>query len=1717
MFLAGDIRMAKKSFLLIVSIMYSLNCPVSADGERDFYRGNYGPDADYILSGGLIKDLPPAIPMPVDYEGAGFAADRLSPVPAPGVHPRVIMSPSDVARMKKLVRMGDKAPRFFRIHLEALKRNKGWEIPPNYAYHNNPFGQDGNIAGWALLALLTDDRQLGRKAAQETVKHALFMEPRIDILNTCEAAKHFKQVSYDFVRTSLRFGPFTYTQAYYDGGKERIAALTKKHGVELAHTGDWTGSYYSLGWEYDYAYNFMTEAERDIVRRVVSKATYGKYDTGMAIPGHMYINNHMSSGANWIPLALAIEGEEGYDERILPIALWSLQNKLTYDLSSDGITYENTKGFIPVLAVLACARRQGADDPENLLRHSHLVARAYSNVQHARKLYNRYIGRHRYRKDTPRLQEVKSGLDEPRYWRASGGSGSGGHLEFWYVLKYFYPDNEMVDFVYNVKNSEFNADLYQGKEGEMYNSRLHYSWFHLPALSMLTASHDTDYHKLDSLEQFEDLPKFWFDSERGMVSMRNGWDQDAMLVHMENRIDQYYAGHETPQHGDFQIWADGIPWSPNLGAYRDASYRAMVTVDGLAGVYSPVSGDWMTAHDTPEAATAVAEMTTSYQWRKLAKLLHLDHPALEQAPLKMARWAEAAYKQDRFTELPYLPKIKEHYDGFAHLDYGPWHGETRVCERYVKWNDPLRHVFRTLHVARGDKPYLLVMDDLDKDGKEHQYDWRMPVIGDAYVYCVNPAPQNRHLELNTEGAIGTDIILALADDKAQRAPGTVWGTVYPKMKPQPKKGDPMLLVRVLWRNTNYPYPVPNVQRYWDYNMISVPAYSKSPEYRILIFPHRFGDKLPVTIWSDDRGQLTVKIGGNVDVYDFDKTDRQRTVFTMSRNGKKTTDSKATPPKPMLQEKGKWTVDQNRPQWRQPRIVVGSAKVAFASPAPGAEIYYTLDGSKPGKDSPAYYGPITIDASCTLKARTYQADWRGGPDDWSEVASFEFAKRPPAPAATTTAPVPGLVAQGCEIKTTMFDRKGFVQGSKNSLPDVTRYEPLISTVTDGFDIPAMESKEPRQRMMKAFYRFAGYFDARETGVYYFEVESCGPVDFKVGGRQVILVNQQYGLSYKKRYGEVALARGQHKLRLVVCDTMFWKGDLEEPYEINVAVKAPGFETYAAIDTSQLSCDAPFALAGTLEDVKPLAIEINAATEGLNFRYSLAKLVTGKEIIDKRIQLPQGERVIRVDEPGHYVLTVAACRNGKQVGTSVTRELMLHRQYPGMQTEVVPGVTQSKYDRLDFFAWQTDMQPAAASEASKIPMDGLPPKYFDVAGATPYSSAAVGRMLANDSHRKLIAYDGFLRIARDGLYEFKLLASKKNAGQLIIHDQVVVRQQVSASKAPPKIWLGGGLHPFTYQIALGQAVFLMRHSDDAAFQKAGVAALARPATADVFVDGEKEASNSREIFRPVSVALASPIEGAGILYSLDGSRPATSYRRPLSIHRTSTLKTQLAVDGEPVGAPRAVEFTLSTVPTAGLIAHLTCESIENGQTPVLHGKGAAAVVEGGQVIDGKNGKALGMYDRDARIVVRGLQTHEDESTIACWVKFKDRPQDIGIWGKVANTWPEHYIFRLRGSRLVAEWQRGIGMVDVNVDRKQVQPGRWFHIAATFGKENAVYFNGELLKTVHSQNMPKRSSNGLADNGEIMSCDNEPTAVDDYRIYNRVLSPAEIATLYREQANE
>lgn len=59
-------------------------------------------------------------------------------------------------------------------------------------------------------------------------------------------------------------------------------------------------------------------------------------------------------------------------------------------------------------------------------------------------------------------------------------------------------------------------------------------------------------------------------------------------------------------------------------------------------------------------------------------------------------------------------------------------------------------------------------------------------------------------------------------------------------------------------------------------------------------------------------------------------------------------------------------------------------VIISSHSPGAEIYYTTDGSTPNEDSLLYRSPIALNATAVLKARAYQIDWAP-----SDTATAEY--------------------------------------------------------------------------------------------------------------------------------------------------------------------------------------------------------------------------------------------------------------------------------------------------------------------------------------------------------------------------------------------------------------------------------------------------------------------------------------------------------------------------------------------------------------------------------------------------------------------------------------------------------------------------------------------------------------------------------------------------------
>ena len=920
----------------------------------------------------------------------------------------------------------------------------------------------------------------------------------------------------------------------------------------------------------------MTDAQRDYVRSVISRATSGKYTTGMEIPGHFFINNHMSMGAEFYTLLLSIEGEEGFDARAAEQCVPRLMDKLTYDISPDGILYENVKGFIPLYPIYAAGKR----GERNHLKHDHLRAWFEAKAHASENIHNRYFQRGRNRPGL-RLPEVGQGNEDPRFWVLGADSGPGGHAAFvWgWVLKRLFPEDPIIDYCYKIGLQTANFDLFDGSDDETnYDGKIHYNTRNLIDLMLLCATDGArdgagnviDYQRTGLPEALKKKPMAWKDMNRGLARVRSGWDKDDMVISYECRSDVFYGGHETPEQGDFRFSADGVLWSPYTGPYMDAYFRNMVLVDGYAGVYQPTPGKLLEVANTDDAATIVSDATEAYRWKKMEKNFYLWHGMLKQAPLFTDWLRDRGWRMNRDWELPFQPHMKEFYNGFAHLDWGPWHGETRGPEYYERWND-MEYVYRTLHLARGEHPYVLIVDDLKKDDAPHQYDWNFALPGDVRLYKADSAAKNRHLEKGTDGAIGTDLILCLGDaaQNAQRHRHLAAPCLTSNMNP--KKA-----IRCCWcvccgairasltrcprssrpgNSTGSRFrPMPSNR---NSRCCSTPTASASR------CPLPAGVMTAASCWS----ALTPR---KIPIPSSAATGG-RTVFAMQRNGQPVITTTSRPAPPELKNMGGHTPDRNLPESEQQKrtlLFADRLDVALADPAPGCEIRYTLDGSAPNEGSALYTGPIRVTEDCELKAVTVHHGWVFD-ENTSEPLAVACRRIPASPPIQPeTKQQAGLACEVFSIHHTIFEEdSGFFTGHKNMLPELAETDRLAQVAVDGFTIPPIGPKAPKSEMHKGYYRYRGLLHAPTGGVYRFRVFSCGPVRMTVAGQDVLDVTGPYGLSQKHRYGECVLQEGPHAIELTVCDPVFWKGD--SLMDLYVDVWQPGDTDYRPVPDSWLT--------------------------------------------------------------------------------------------------------------------------------------------------------------------------------------------------------------------------------------------------------------------------------------------------------------------------------------------------------------------------------------------------------------------------------------------------------------------------------------------------------------------------------------------------------------------
>lgn len=1053
----------KKIVLLVLVFGNLYSTDVFSQVHKYYQEPTWQTRSTLPYSDAINNDFWPASPkVDVDYNDPSFDSTKLANVPAVGIYPRVLITPTEVEQIREKIALGDKAPIAFKTMWQRVTNSQ------------SPF-----------YALVTKNDVLGKRLAQELVQKMKALDVKVDLMDKRPDRDNLWSVERSIVASG---DPDPPTEIW-----------------DLLN--------------YDYLHDWMTSEEQELARSVIAKIVKNRISNFLMVPDHFMINNHEGFGMEYIRLMLLIEGQKGFDQKLFDLAVHKVDAMLSWYLDKEGMCYESIKGWLNVSAFIAVGLRH-----PKILKHSHLMAK---------------------------MKFFQSAIRwEDGEWHIRDEMRASAFHVIW-MMHYYHPTNEGIDFLYQSTFSTHpfltDATLKWPNPVGICNELL---VLYADDGIVNEKGKTIDWKQQSNINKLN-LPITWHDSIRGYVDVRNSWKKEDLHVGFVCKQDFFYGGHEGSENNRLTLWKDGVNWiqDNNMLATKATFLQNMLTVDGKGCHWPPVGGNWLGIQESKEGLVAAADGKMGYSFSKSMQIHPLAFPSTK-IPY-YTPFMEGNFDLSRDIQIAFQPSTIKWNDGFAHTDYGPWSGETRLVEGYKPFNT-MKQAYRTVQVAKGNYPYVLVLDDAQKDNQVHHFDWNISVPNDAeLVEAVTPEIVFQNTDPSALRM--DDIILARSGVTKDLKTGKI----------QLKKGDPLCLIRVLWRNTEYGFPVPKFEKFQGYSLVTVPARSVSPEFRILVYPYQYGDPLPITTWNKDRTTLAITIKEQKDVYTFATTDGGRTVFSMKRNTNEVLNSNAKPAKPEIVVRNerfnpndfRYTRNENKiPTY----FVNDSLHVQFIHAVAPAQIRYTLDGSEPSATAALYTKPILITKNTILKAITCNPEWSAGNTKNSDILQANFILKKvaiglqQAPATSKN----GLTVKVYEINTKLYNNKGFFEASKIMMPDVSAYVPTYQGFIDHFALPLFTPKQPMEEQSKGFYHYTGWFYAKEKGVFTFDVNSCGPVILDVSDQSVI---EEVGVFHQQqdhRKGEIVLNKGWHPIRLLICDPLFWNSNSLDTMAFEVSYQIDG---------------------------------------------------------------------------------------------------------------------------------------------------------------------------------------------------------------------------------------------------------------------------------------------------------------------------------------------------------------------------------------------------------------------------------------------------------------------------------------------------------------------------------------------------------------------------------
>jgi hypothetical protein len=816
------------------------------------------------------------------FDYTGFNKTLLgSAVPPPGVYPRILFSEQDIPALAARVK-ATKAGTMALIEIEYLLKKSWWDpassdgqvfqklasgdvagldwgaapgtLLPTYpqtfkgekpGIHNSHVAYIPEcLCDMALYCLLTGDDQHGQMAAHAIVNYYKLREPLIDEENAISDSE------YGGIYTRPNG-----EQLEFDGNGSETN-WRNMHGL-VAHM--------NLGLSLDFAGKWMSGDEKDTMRRIIVKATYGRRGYGQDGPKRF-------RDVNWVAwdlpnfLALAsIEGLPGFDREAYESNCDTVRAFCDWGIDDSGVIYEST-GKNPgslqfqTLSMVTLARRG-----LNLFGHPHW-----------RKLLTGQI-----QTTSPSGKvTVNSGTQYVPY--------SQSQLSYQMVdeEKAFFPDDRRPDFLleraklFGGKSDEgfrewmlddFNADEYRQQVAKVQRLRMPSPTYPGFVHGML---YDADF--IPTTRADLNLPLDYNAPVHGMFSSYSDTSTDAAWIQLMVRPDHYIgAGHHHADAGNLHFSALGVDWftqSQFSGLY-DGRYYNVPQVDGHSeaepdggtGTAYQAAATYLGANISDGGAFATADLTNSYSYRWCTQ-----PPQVWPAGTEKAGW--------EMDPSDYIAKM---FAGTAHYKMRPWWA-TYNYVNYMPTSrapfNPMQYVFRSAGLVRGAHPYGLVVDDLKKDDQTHRYQWIAMLNGPIWQAKVDGLPD------------GVAALAAAKDASDQKPFGSVG---KPPLEPQ--SGDPLLLVYPLGVDPKAaddelikisseagPPDKKGVVQFYD--RIAINQRGTELHMKLLLIPVRSGGEMPKVTYDAGASKATIAWADQSDDISF-VPDNNRTKVTVTRSGK----------------------------------------------------------------------------------------------------------------------------------------------------------------------------------------------------------------------------------------------------------------------------------------------------------------------------------------------------------------------------------------------------------------------------------------------------------------------------------------------------------------------------------------------------------------------------------------------------------------------------------------------------------------------------------------------------------------------------------------------------------------------------------------------------------------------------------------------------------------